>query len=369
MDTQNTPVHFNLWHRDFWRLCFANLFLLTSIYMLLPGIPYFMTKEGYSLAQLGVVYAAYGLGIFLLGGFCSYLVQRYRRNRVCQMSILGVAVSLVVLYYLETFWNIKVGFEMLVAMRLIQGAFLGLAEMTLASTLIIDTCESFQRTEANYITSWFARFSIAVGPLLSLLVYDVFCMKVVFPVASVLALVALVLVSRVKFPFKAPSEKVSLISSDRFFLPQGFPLFVNIVCIMVIPGFYLSLPHSLTVYAMFFCGLFLALVAEKYVFADADNRGTDIDCGSRICFLKRSGFCRRDACTCLACIGSGHHRKPIPAFLHQACQALPAWHQYELLLPGVGTGVELRNRIGFLAGEGLVSEGSWYGFGDLESCV
>ena len=95
-------------------------------------------------------------------------------------------------------------------------------------------------------------------------------MNVVFPVASVLALVALVLVSRVKFPFKAPSENVSLISSDRFFLPQGFPLFVNIVCIMVIPGFYLSLPHSLTVYAMFFCGLFLALVAEKYVFADAE---------------------------------------------------------------------------------------------------
>ena len=229
-----------------------------------------MAKEGYSVTQMGVVYAAYGLGIFLLGGFCSYLVQRYRRNRVCQISILGVAVSLVVLYYLETFWNIKVGFEMLVVMRLIQGAFLGLAEMSLASTLIIDTCESFQRTEANYITSWFARFSIAVGPLLSLLVYNVFSMEVVFPVASVLALVALVLVSRVKFPFKAPSENVSLISSDRFFLPQGFPLFVNIVCIMVIPGFYLSLPHSLTVYAMFFCGLFLALVAEKYVFADAE---------------------------------------------------------------------------------------------------
>ena len=39
---------------------------------------------------------------------------------------------------------------------------------------------------------------------------------------------------------------------------------------MVIPGIYLALPHSLTVYAMFFCGLFLALIAEKYVFADAD---------------------------------------------------------------------------------------------------
>ena len=105
---------------------------MTSIYMLLPSIPYFMAKDGYSVTQIGVVYAAYGLGIFLLGGFCSYLVQRYRRNRVCQISILGVAVSLVVLYYLETFWNIKVGFRDAGGDASDSGAFLGLAEMSLA---------------------------------------------------------------------------------------------------------------------------------------------------------------------------------------------------------------------------------------------
>ena len=270
MDTQNTPVHFNLWHRDFWRLCFANLFLMTSIYMLLLSIPYFMAKEGYSVTQIGVVYAAYGLGIFLLGGFCSYLVQRYRRNRVCQISILGVAVSLVILYYLETFWNIKVGFEMLVVMRLIQGAFLGLAEMSLASTLIIDTCESFQRTEANYITSWFARFSIAVGPLLAFFVYNYFGMGYVFPTASLLALGAFVLVSRAKFPFKAPAEGIKTFSLDRFYLPQGTPLFVNIILITFSVGLYFSVPHPTGIFLMIFGGLTLAFLAEKFVFADAD---------------------------------------------------------------------------------------------------
>ena len=128
---------------------------------------------------------------------------------------------------------------------------------------------------------------------------------------------------------------------------------------MVIPGFYLSLPHSLTVYAMFFCGLFLALVAEKYVFADAELKsqvivGLILIAAAEFVSLSDQDFAEEML---------------VPAFLHQACQALPAWHQYELLLPSVGTGVELRNRIGFLAGEGLVSEGSWYGFGDLESCV
>ena len=270
MDTQNTPIHVKLWHRDFWRLCFANLLLMTSVCMLIIGIPYLMTIEGYRHWQVGVVIGAYGLGIFLLGGFCSYLVQRYRRNRVCLFSICCVAVSLVVLYYLDTFWNIKLGFWALVATRVVMGAFLGLAQMSLASTLVIDTCESFQRTEANYITSWFARFSIATGPIMAWLVNIFLNMNLLLPVASLLALCALLLVSQVKFPFKAPAEHMPLFSADRFFLPQGVPLFVNIVLIMISVGMYFSIPHSLSVFLMVLAGLVIAVIAEKYVFADAD---------------------------------------------------------------------------------------------------
>ncbi len=63
-------------------------------------------------------------------------------------------------------------------------------------------------------------------------------MRLIFPVASLLALGALVLVSQVKFPFKAPTEHMPLFSSDRFFLPQGIPLFVNIVLIMASAGMF-----------------------------------------------------------------------------------------------------------------------------------
>ena len=276
MDTQNTPIHIKLWHRDFWRLCFANLLLMTSVYMLIIGIPYSLTFEGYRPWQTGVVIGAYGLGIFLLGGFCSYLLQHYRRNKVCLFSICCVAISLVALYYLETFWNIKFGFEVLVATRVVLGAFLGLAQMTLISTLVIDTCESFQRTEANYITSWFARLSIATGPIAAWLVHDFSDMHFVFPVASLLALGAFVLVLRVKFPFKAPAEHLSVFSCDRFFLPQGIPLFINIVLILTGAGMYFAIPHDLTVYLMLLAGLLLAVVAEKYVFADADLKSQAI---------------------------------------------------------------------------------------------
>lgn len=95
-------------------------------------------------------------------------------------------------------------------------------------------------------------------------------MNLLLPVASLLALCALVLVSQVKFPFKAPAEHMPLFSADRFFLPQGVPLFVNIVLIMISVGMYFSIPHSLSVFLMVLAGLVIAVVAEKYVFADAD---------------------------------------------------------------------------------------------------
>lgn len=172
--------------------------------------------------------------------------------------------------FLDTFWNIKFSFEVLLAVRFLLGAFLGLAQMSLASTLVIDSCESFQRTEANYITSWFARFSIAVGPLVACLVYINFGMGYVFPTASVLALGAFVLVSCAKFPFKAPAEGIKVFSLDRFYLPQGTPLFINIILITFSAGLYFSVPHTPGNFLMIFGGLVLAFLAEKFVFADAD---------------------------------------------------------------------------------------------------
>ena len=270
MDTQNTPIHIKLWHRDFWRLCFANLLLMSSVYMLIVGIPSYMLSEGYDSQSVGLVLGAYGIGIFLLGGCCSYLVQRYRRNHVCQWAILGVVVCIALFYYLEMFLHLKVDLWMMIAARIVLGACLGLAQMTLASTLIIDTCESFQRTEANYITSWFARFALAIGPVVAVAVGDSFDYKYVFPVAGVTALIAFVLVMRAKFPFKAPAEHLPKWSLDRFFLPQGFPLFVNIVMIMTVVGIILSFPHSLACYLTMMAGMVLAVIAEKYAFADAD---------------------------------------------------------------------------------------------------
>ncbi len=270
MDTQNTPVHIKLWHREFWMMALANLFLMMSAYMLVPSLPPFLLKQGFSCLQVGEVMGAYGLGIFALGGFCSYLVQRYRRNHVCQVSMLAVALSFALLYYLDFVLNVKMEFWMIVLTRFLHGAFLGLAQMTLASTLIIDTCESFQRTEANYTASWFSRFALSVGPVASLLVFKWFDYQGVIVASLAVTLLAWLLITLVKFPFKAPSDNMTFFSLDRFFLPQGALLFVNLMLVTMVMGMLFSLQHTETFYSMLMLGFLIALLAEKYAFPNAE---------------------------------------------------------------------------------------------------
>ena len=270
MDTQNTPVHIKLWHREFWMMAIANLLLMMSAYMLIPTLPPFLLKEGYSCLQVAEIMGTYGLGIFALGGFCSYLVQRYRRNRVCQLSILAVGLTFVVSYYLDFVFHFKLEFWMLLLTRFLHGAFLGLAQMTLASTLIIDTCESFQRTEANYTAAWFSRFALSLGPVVSLLAFKWIGYESVLIASFAACIAAWVLVSLVKFPFKAPSDNMSVYSLDRFFLPQGVLLFLNLMMFTFVVGLLFSIQNTETFYSMLMIGFVVALLAEKYVFPDAE---------------------------------------------------------------------------------------------------
>lgn len=148
MNTQNTTVHIRLWHREFWLMAIANLLLSMSVTMLIPTLPLWMTQAlHFSTDEVGLLMGAFAVGLFLPGVFCSYLVQQRRRNLVFVWCVLLLGVSMVLpmlsLSVLNQPWVIGVW-------RLAQGALFGLAQMVLTSTLIIDTCESHQRTEANH---------------------------------------------------------------------------------------------------------------------------------------------------------------------------------------------------------------------------
>lgn len=271
MNAQNTSVHIRLWQYEFWLLAISEFLLSMSVCMLLPTLPRWLAEEqNLSGSETGLVMGVFGLGLFVLGAFVSFLVQRYRRNLVCIVSMAVMAALLLVLYYLDTLRYQFIDLSLLLLLRFIMGAFFGLSQMVLCSTLIIDTCESFQRTEANFASAWFGRFALSLGPVAGLLLLQYADFSTVFLTAAGCAVASMVLVLMVNFPFRSPADEVTLVSLDRFFLPHGLPLLLNLWLVTLAFGLLLSLSLTLVFYAMMLLGFLGALLCWRFVFRDAE---------------------------------------------------------------------------------------------------
>jgi len=92
----------------------------------------------------------------------------------------------------------------------------------------------------------------------------------VFLAAAGCSAASMVLVLLVKFPFRTPEDDVTVVGLDRFFLPHGFPLMLNLLLITLAFGLVLSHPLSLVFYAMIFVGFIGALLCWRFVFRDAE---------------------------------------------------------------------------------------------------
>ena len=271
MDTQNTQVHIRLWHREFWLMAIACWLLSMSVYSLIPVMPLWLIHtENFSTTDVGWAMGVFGVGIFFFGAMCSFLVQHFRRNIVCIYAVAGVTLSIACLWYVDSLKVQFVEFWVILVERFALGAAYGLAQMVLTSTLIIDTCESFQRTEANYSAAWFARFALSLGPLAGLLLYEQFGFSTILVFAASCSMLSMILIKMVSFPFRTPEETVHLISLDRFLLPSGMVLFVNLMLSTAVIGMIFSLPLRWMFYAMMMTGFFFALLAQRYVFAEAE---------------------------------------------------------------------------------------------------
>lgn len=272
MYTQNTPVHVKLWHKDFWLMAVANLLLTVSVYIQIPLLPVWMINNaGFSSTVVAISLGIFGLGVFPLGCFCSYLVQKYRRNLVCIRAIFVLIVSFGVLYYIQRGHVFQIeGYILVPAIRFIQGAAFGLAQMVLSSTLIIDTSESFQRTEANHSSAWFSRLALSIGPLLFMFLSPIFNSSTITLISAILCLLSVCLILSVKFPFRAPADVICKVSLDRFFLPQGKWLFINLTLVTIVVGLFLASEHTITFYVMLMAGFILAMLSQRFVFVNAE---------------------------------------------------------------------------------------------------
>lgn len=268
----NTPpvVTSSIWQRDFWLLIIANLLVTMSIYMLIPILPVWLLGGQYqSHIEVGITMGCYGVGLFVLGPFCNWLVQTKRRNAVCLSAIIGIVACILALWLLEKkIHQISFAQYIFYLLRFCLGMGFGLVQMVLSSTLIIDKSVSVQRTEANYVAAWMGRFALSLGPMLGIVLSRTELDPLL--IAALLAFVSFTLIASIQFPFKAPEDNIKPASTDRFFLPQAKWLFLNLLLINIVIGIILTIEFTALFYGVVMFGFCLALLAERFVFANAD---------------------------------------------------------------------------------------------------
>lgn len=250
----------SLWTRNFSLLCIGNLFLSISVYMLLPVLSLWLAQSciGLTSVQTGVVIALSAFAVILLGPFYAYLIDTYKRKYVSVMALLIVAVSTLLIPLADTY------IELLI-LRVIQGAMYGLAIMTTGSTLVIDVASSFRRTDANNAFAWFARLSLSLGALTGIILYQYFDINVVTAVSAGLSVLASILISMIRVPFRAPLDP-PVFSLDRFMLLRGWPVAVNILLLASVLGLLLATIHTYEYYVYMMVGFVISLFTAMYLF-------------------------------------------------------------------------------------------------------
>ena len=240
-----------LWNGSLRLFAVASFLIYASTYLLLPVLLTGMRRGGVCTeAETGGSVALFALGMFLPGAFNSYLIDRFRRPKVCTLPLLGtMAVS-----YLYPF----VTSAMLVgALRLVQGMLFGITTMALGSTLVIDVTASHRRTEVNVAFAWINRMAMAAGLAAGVFGLTLLDVRTMTNLAVAMGLLAWVFILMVSIPFRAPLE-TPLCSLDRFLLPRAFLPATGAALVAMVLGKSVAEGHD----AMFFAVLLLGLIAS-----------------------------------------------------------------------------------------------------------
>ena len=276
-DNATTARHIRLWHKDFWKISAVNLFTALSVYMLLPVLPLWLSSRlSMSPLQVAIAMAAPGVGVFLFGSMCSFLVQKYRRNKVCITAMALLAATIVAITYVADsatlIEELQLTFASVLVLRLLTGAFFGLAYLVLNSTLVVDCCETAERTLANIVSAWCYRLAMVGGPLIGLLLWHEVGAQNVFYVSAALCLVSAATLWSVNFPFKAPEETVRTFSFDRFLLPSSMALSVPVAVVSASLVLVMLSPLTVANSVFLIIGL-LAAIPVQHIALNGVGRG------------------------------------------------------------------------------------------------
>ena len=216
-EVYNTSIKEKLWNRNLIVVFIGNFLLFFSFYLLLPILPLYLYDHFQADKDtIGLVLAGYTLTALIIRPFGGYFVDAYPRKKV--LLICYACFAIIFAGYL-----VASTLLLFAIVRALHGFSFGATTVS-NSTVAIDVMAPSRRAEGIGFYGISNNFAMAIGPSISLYMYDVLPnFGIMFVVALATSGIGFCVVSMVKPKERElnPSEKKP--SWDRFVLLKGWP--------------------------------------------------------------------------------------------------------------------------------------------------
>ena len=271
-------MNHKLFTLNFIKVCFANLFLFFSLYMVLPITPFELTKnlnlENYANWYF---YLTFILGLLVGGPFHNYFIENYNRKKICSLSYIGVIIPSLLFIFTDNQLFYLIG-------AFVQGFSFGTATAGNV-TIAIDVTLPQKRGKGNIIYAWAGRSGMVLAIPLSIYIQLTYGYHTCVYISILTGVMAYLFTKLTKHPFRAPND-VKALSLDRFILPQGWRLMLMMIAIAFIPGslfphfmqeiqtrsFYITADTTIFIVLPFFVFIISALLSRLEIDALLHNK-------------------------------------------------------------------------------------------------
>ena len=211
-----------LWNRDYLKVMATNSLLYFAFYVLTPLLPIYLSERfGATKDMIGLVLSGYTVAALIIRPFSGFVVDSFSRKRV-----LMVCLTLFFAFFLG--YIVAGTLLMFAIVRTLHGAPFG-AVTVANSTCAIDVLPSSRRNEGIGYYGLSNNLAMAIAPSVGIYLYRFTGnFQILFWLAFLIALLAVVIAGGVKLPAKAVAKPRGKLSLDRFFLVRGWLLAVNI---------------------------------------------------------------------------------------------------------------------------------------------
>lgn len=254
-----------LWNKNYLKVLMANTNIFFAFYLLTPLLPLYLSENFHAAADvIGYVLSGYTVTALLVRPFSGYFVDSFPRKKVLMISFAIFAVFFLGYIFATTFLVFGLA-------RILHGGSFG-AVTVANSTVAIDVLPSSRRNEGIGFYGLSNNIAMALAPTTGLFIYKyTHDFHLLFWVALLVAVIGIAIDQSVDIKIKPAAQKKKKLSFDRFFLVNGWLLFVNMAFFGICFG---VLSYYLAIYSKevlgntgetgsFFALLSLGLIASR----------------------------------------------------------------------------------------------------------